>query len=172
MRSGSDYGLSMPEVPGRANPGMAQEVLLPLAYHAEDEIARDVARGEIVLAFVLIVIGIALMRRLEGAPPGRNHVARVAAAVAAVGIAAYALNKLIPYGDDPNGALVTLGLSLFFVEFAVGLVGPVLAILGLQAVRGNGERRLAVVAFIISLVLPGIFAANVVACAVTDACFH
>jgi hypothetical protein len=26
--------------------GIAREVLLPLAYHADDEIARDVARGE------------------------------------------------------------------------------------------------------------------------------
>jgi hypothetical protein len=148
------------------------KVLLPLAYHADDEIARDVARGEIVLAFVLIVIGIALMRRLEGAPSGRNLVARIAAAVVAVGIVAYALNRVIPYGDDPNKALVTLGISLLLVEFAAGVVGPILGIRALQYVRSRGERRLAVLAFVMSLVLPGILAANVVACAVTDACFH
>lgn len=146
--------------------------MLPLAYHADDEIARDVARGEIVLAVVLIVIGIALMRRLEGAPSGRNLFARIAAAVVAIGIAAYALERAIPYGDDPNGALVTLGISLFFVEFAAGLVGPILSIRALQYVRYKGERRLAVMTFVASLALPGIFAANVVACAVTDACFH
>jgi hypothetical protein len=150
-----------------------RKMLLPLAYHADDEIARDVARGEIVLAIVLIVIGIALMRRLEGAPSGgRNRLARIAAAVVAIGIVAYALNRVIPYGDDPNGALVTLGLSLFLVEFAVGVAGPVLAIFALERVRGSGERRLAVLAFVVSLVLPGIFAANAVACAITDACFH
>jgi len=148
-------------------------MLLPLAYHAEDEIARDVARGEIVLAIVLIVIGIALMRRLEGAPEGgRNLWARVAAAVVAVGIAAYALNRVIPYGDDPSAALDSLAISLFLIAFAVGVVGPILAIRALQYVRYKGERRLAVLTFVASLVLPGIFAANAVACAVTDACFH
>jgi hypothetical protein len=55
---------------------------------------------------------------------------------------------------------------------AVGVVGPFFAIWGLERVRQSGERRLAVVAFVASLVLPGIFFANVVACAVTDACFH
>ena len=56
--------------------------------------------------------------------------------------------------------------------FAVGLAGPVIAIRGLEGVRRSGERRLAVAAFVASLVLPGIFFANVYACAVTDACFH
>jgi hypothetical protein len=148
------------------------KMLQPLAYHADDEIARDVARGEIALAIALIVIGIALMRRLEGAPAGRNLLARIASAVSAIGIAAYVLNRAIPYGDDPKGALVTLGLSLLFVEFAAGVIGPILGIRALQCVRTKGERRLAVLAFVTSLVLPGLFAANVVACAVTDACFH
>jgi hypothetical protein len=143
-----------------------------LAYHADDEIARDVAIGEVVLAVVLIVIGIALMRRLEGAPSGKNRRARLAAAVVAGGILAYALNRAIPYGDDPNGVLVALGLSLFLIEYAVGIAGPFLAILALERVRHEGERRLAVLTFTASLVLPGIFVANVVACALTDACFH
>ena len=162
----------MPEVPVAQIGERDVKMLLTLAYHADDEIARDVARGEIVLAIVLIVIGIALMRRLEGAPAGRNLVARIAAAVSAIGIAAYALNRAIPYGDDPNGALVALGLTLLFVEFAAGVVGPILGIRALQYVRTKGERRLAVLAFVTSLVLPGIFAANVLACALTDACFH
>jgi hypothetical protein len=55
---------------------------------------------------------------------------------------------------------------------AVGIAGPFLAILGLERVRESGERLLAVLAFVVSLVLPGIFFANLIACAVTDACFH
>jgi hypothetical protein len=51
-------------------------------------------------------------------------------------------------------------------------VAGVVAILGLERVRESGERVLAVGAFVASLVLPGIFVANVIACAVTDACFH
>jgi hypothetical protein len=55
---------------------------------------------------------------------------------------------------------------------AVGAGGPVVAIIGLEGVRHSGERFLAVAAFVGSLVLPGIFIANLCACAVTDACFH
>jgi hypothetical protein len=170
MRSGSDYDPSMPEVRPSANPGMPSTVL---AYHAEDEIARAVAIGEVVVGVVLVVIGLALLRRLEGAPTaGRNVRARRAGVVVAGGIGAYALNRAIPYGDDPGNALVALGLSLLLLMVIVGVTGPVLAIFGLEGVRFDGERRLAVLVFVASLVLPGIFVANFVACAVTDACFH
>jgi len=170
MRSGSDYGLSMPKVAPGVNPGILNTVL---AYHTDDEIARAVATGEIVIGVLLVVIGIALLLRLKGAPAGgRNRRARIAAIVVAIGIAAYVAHRVIPYGDDPGDALVTLGLSLLFLMLAVGVAGPFLAILGLERVRDSGERLLAVAAFVGSLVLPGIFFANVYACAVTDACFH
>ena len=144
-----------------------------LAYHAEDEITRAVILGEIVVGVVLVVIGIVLLHRLRGAPEGGpNRWARRAAAVVATGVAAYALHRLIPYGEDPDRALVALGLTLLFAMFAVGIAGPVIAIRGLEGVKHSGERRLAVAAFVGSLVLPGIFVANVYACAVTDACFH
>jgi hypothetical protein len=146
-------------------------MLLPLAYDADDEIDRVVVIGEIVLGVVLIVIGLALMRRLQGAPErGRNRWARRAAVVVALGIGAYALGRLIP--DDSDQPLLALAIALFLVTWLVGVAGPVLAVFGLDLVRYQGERRLAVAAFVASLVLPGIFVANVVACAVTDACFH
>ena len=171
MRSGSDYELSMPKVVPDANSGMLNTVL---AYHADDEIARAVATGEIVIGALLAVIGIALLWRLRGAPErGRNRMARIAALVVGIGIAAYVLvYRVIPYGDDPNDALVGLGYGLLLLMLAVGVGGPFLGILGLEQVRHSGERRLAVAAFVASLVLPGIFFANLYACYVTDACFH
>lgn len=174
MRSGSDYAPSMPDVRRAASPGMLDLVGPVLAYHADDEIARAVTTGEIVIAAILVVIAIALLLRLRGAPTeGRNRMARIAATVAAIGIGAYvAAYRVIPYGDDPGDALVALGFGLLMLMLAVGVVGPFLAILGLERVRESGERVLAVAAFVASLVLPGIFVANVIACAVTDACFH
>jgi hypothetical protein len=82
------------------------------------------------------------------------------------------LYRVIPYGDDPGDALVGLGFGLLLLMMAVGVGGPFLAILGPGQVRHSGEHRLAVAAFVASLVLPGIFFANLIACAVTDACFH
>ena len=144
-----------------------------LAYHADDEIARAVANGEIVIGALLVVIGIALLWRLRGAPAGgRNRMARIAALVVGIGIAAYVLYRVIPYGDDPSSALVGLGFGLLLLMLAAGVGGPFLGILGLEQVRHSGERHLAVAAFVASLVLPGIFFANLIACVVTDACFH
>jgi hypothetical protein len=144
-----------------------------LAYHADDEIARAVATGKIVAGVLLVFIGIALLLRLRGASAGgRNRMARVATLVVGVGIAAYVLYRVIPYGDDPNDALVGLGYLLLLLMLGVGVGGPFLAIFGLEEVRNSGESLLAVAAFVASLVLPGIFFANLIACAVTDACFH
>ena len=152
---------------------MPDLVHVPLAYHADDEITRVVTIGEVFLGMALVVIGLALMHRLQGAPEGgRNRWARRAAVVVGLGIAAYVLHRAIPYGDDPSDPLVGLAVGLLLLMLAVGVVGPFFAIWGLEGVRQSGERRLAVVAFVASLVLPGIFLANVVACAVTDACFH
>ena len=170
MRSGSDYALSMPKVAPYANPGMLKAVL---AYHADDEIAHAVTTGKIVLGVVLVLIGVALLLRLRGAPAlGRNRMARIAALVVGIGIAAYVLYRVIPYGDDPGDALVGLGYGLLLLMMAVAVGGPFLAILGLERVKHSGESLLAVAAFVASLVLPGIFFANLIACAVTDACFH
>lgn len=146
---------------------------LPLAYHRDDEIDRVVAMGEIAVGLVLLVIGIALMRRLEDAPVGGpNRLARFAALVVGIGIAAYALGRALPDGDELSGALLALAAALLLIVFVVGLVGPILATFALDRVRSDGEGRLAVVTFVASLALPGIFVANVVACYVTDACFH
>ena len=146
-----------------------------LAYHADDEIARAVAKGEIVIGAVLVAIGITLLLRLRGAPAGRrNRWARAACVVAGTGIAAYAVSRSLPTGeeDDPSDLLIGFALAIFLLEWLIGIVGPVLAIQGLGRVRYEGERGLAVAAFVASLVLPGIFFANLIACAVTDACFH
>lgn len=98
--------------------------------------------------------------------------ARIAALFVGIGIAAYVLNRAMPYGDDPGAALVALGYGLLLLMLAVGVGGPVLAILGLEQVRHSSERYLAIATFVASLILPGIFFANLYACAVTDACFH
>ena len=154
---------------------VGEDDLHVLAYHADDEIARAVAIGEIVLAVILAVVGLAVLRSLRGAPSGgRNRWARAASIVAGIGIAAYVVSRIIPSGDedDPRDVVIGLALALFLLEWLIGIVGPVLAIQGLGRVRYDGERRLAAAAFVASLVLPAIFFANVIACAVTDACFH
>ena len=74
-----------------------------LGYHADDEIARAVVKGEIVIGALLVVIGIALLLRLRGAPSGgRNRRARVAATVVGLGVAAYLAYRVIPWGTNPG----------------------------------------------------------------------
>jgi hypothetical protein len=94
MRSGSDYALSMPNVAHEANPGMLRSVL---AYHADEDIARAVATGKVVVAVVLALIAIMLLLLLRGASAGgRNRMARIAALVVGIGIAAYVLFRVSP----------------------------------------------------------------------------
>ena len=83
---------------------------LPLGYHRDDEVARVVATGEIALAIILIVIGIALLRRLEGPTgEGPNRVARIAAVIVGIGITAYALYRVLP-DEDPSQAFFVFAI--------------------------------------------------------------
>jgi cytochrome bd-type quinol oxidase subunit 2 len=158
----------MPKVAPEAIPGMLMSVL---AYHADEEIARAVATGKVVVVVVLLLIAIALLLRMRNAPTaGPNPWARAAALVAAVGIALYLLSRVLP--DEPSGAVIAVYDALLLLMIAVTIGGPIVAMVGLGRVRSDGEPRLSIAAFVASLVLPGIFFANVYACAVTDACFH
>lgn len=145
---------------------------LPLAYHADDEIARVETVGYVVLGVLLAVVGFVLMWRIRGAPRGRNRLARLAAVVAAIGIGAYGLLRWAPLDDDPSGVALALLYLVLLLPFVAGVAGPVLAVTGLGRVAMHGERSLAVLAFVSSLVVPGLFVVSVVACVITDACFH
>jgi hypothetical protein len=147
-------------------------VLGVLAYHVEDEIARVELVGHIVLAAALVLLAGVLLRRVRWAPlDGRNRPARVAAGVVAIGLVTYALLRF-PAFDDPSGTAFNVAGVLIICMWLSGLLGLALAPIGLSQIRIHGERRLAVLAFVGSLVLPGVLVVAAIACFATDGCFH
>ena len=141
-----------------------------LGYHADAEIDRLYTQGAVVGLAGLALLGVALALGVRG-PAGRNRYARAAGLVAALGLLAHALVHVMPE-DLPSTAWAVLGWSAWFVRAAVFFVAPPLALIGVYAVRRDGQKWVAIGALLASLVLPMLFVAWFVACAVTDACFH
>ena len=141
-----------------------------LGYHADAEVERVYTQGAVVGLAALAVLGVALALGVRG-PAGRNRYARRAALVAALGLLAHALVQVVPE-DLPSTAWALVGWSAWYVRAAVFLVAPPLAVIGISAVRRDGEKWVAIGALLAALVLPMLFVAWFRACGVTDGCFH
>lgn len=157
MRSGSDYGLSMPDR-GRVQTAPVTLAAV-LAYHADDEIAR--IREQWLLG---LLVALAL----------------------AVTLAAFLVRRGVTPAEGPNWASrVALGLTLLVAPF-VGLapvlyVLPPFALVPLSALgfalvgvlrRPVREATLALVAFGASGLANAFAFSELAACVATDACFH
>lgn len=136
-----------------------------LAYHADGETAHVANVAKIVGAIVVVAIGGALALRLP-AERGRNRLARIGLALGASGLAGYVLASA---ADPSSDGLEVLGGGLFLVGF---LAGPIVAAVGIARVRRSGEKWIAIAGLTASLLAVTIVIAEIVACGVTDACFH
>jgi hypothetical protein len=142
-------------------------VLDLLAYHRDADVAHAVLAAKVVAGVVLTALAGGLVLWLPGHEGGRNLAARAALVVAGAGLFAYGVFKVLPDGASATAYGVT------WIAFVLaGLAGPAFGVAGAFGARRDGERRLAVVGLLGSLLLPAIFAANVTACALTDGCFH
>jgi uncharacterized membrane protein YbjE (DUF340 family) len=143
---------------------------LLLGYHADAEIARaeTIARIVLFVAIALLGLTVGLVRRPE--LPGRNLRARLALGIAAVGIAAWLLWRLVP-NEAGAGGSATAWYALSSITMLAAVSAPAVAIAAFHH-RAGDERWLTAAALSASLVLPAAGIGSIVACMVTDACFH
>lgn len=145
-----------------ATTGGALWALLPLAWslaHLDDAEFGTPAFVAIaavywifaVLPPVLILVGLAALRRSFGAAAGRLGAAGIA--LSAAGLAAMALGNGIEIGSmSVGGGEVAAGHAIFLIGFLVALVGALL--LGTQLIRGNGVGLARAAGWVLVLALP------------------
>jgi hypothetical protein len=157
MRSGSDYGRSMPDL-ARIQTRLVTLVAV-LAYHADDEIAR--ARAEWLVALVValalaVAVAAVLLRRRVARAAGPNWPSRIALALTLLLAPFIGLAPLVfvlpPFAIVPLSAL---GFAL------VGVVR-----------RPARETAVALVAFAAAGLANAFAFSHFAACVATDACFH
>jgi hypothetical protein len=141
-----------------------------LAYHADAEIARAETIARIVLFVLIALVGLTVGLARQPELPGRNLRARLALGIAAVGIVSWLLWRLVP-NEAGAGGSVAAWYVLSSVTMLAAIAAPAVAITAFHH-RAGDEGWLTAAALTASLVLPAAGIGNIVACMVTDACFH
>jgi hypothetical protein len=146
---------------------------MPLAYHRDvpTELYVPIALG------VLGLVTLLLYWRLREPPPenGTDRSNRPATAAIVLGLAALAgvgAAWLVPT-EAESGVRRTIGDVGLVVAFAYTLaVGPVLGIAAVSLVRTRGQKLRAIVAFLVGFFGLAWAVGALVACGVSDGCFH
>ena len=144
-----------------------------LAYHKDvpTEIYVPIAMALLAGATFL------LYRRLREPPQGdetrrSNWAATAAIVLGLVAVAAYALSWLVPT-EAESGARRTIGdVGIVITLVYVVAVGPVLGITGVRRVETQGQKLRAIIGFLFGFVGVAWAAGSIVACIVSDGCFH
>ena len=145
---------------------------LPLAYH------KDVPT-ELYVPIALAALGLVsllIYRRLREPPTESVHQtnwpATAAIALGLVAVAAIGIAWLVPTEAESGVRRTIADVALVFVmAYELG-VGPALGIVGVSRVRSSGGKVRAIAGFVIGFAGVAWFAGAMVACAVSDGCFH
>lgn len=146
---------------------------MPLAYH------KDVPTELYVpIAFaVLGVVALLLYRRLREPPSGdaggrSNWPATAAIVLGLLAIAAASVAWFVPT-EAESGVRRTIGDVGIVVALAYEfVVGPLLGLAGISLVRRRGQKRRAIFGFLFGFVGVAWGVGAMVACMVSDGCFH
>jgi hypothetical protein len=146
---------------------------MPLAYHVD--VPTEVY---VPIAFaVLGAVTLLLYRRLREPPPDdrddrSNRPATVAIVLGLVALAAYGVAWLVPT-EAESGVRRTIGdVGLVVVLGYAYAVGPVLGVAGVRLVRTRGQKMRAIVGFVLGFLGFAWGVGSIVACIVSDGCFH
>jgi hypothetical protein len=146
---------------------------MPLAYH------KDVPT-EVYVPIALAVLGVVtllLYWRLREPPPDdrsdrSNRPATAAIGLGLVALAGLGVGWLVP-GEAESGVRRTIGdVGLVAALAYAYAVGPVLGIAGVNLVRIRGQKMRAIVGFVLGFLGFAWGAGAIVACWVSDGCFH
>jgi hypothetical protein len=138
-----------------------------LLYHADAEVDRALAIATAIALAALAVFTLWLMAIAPRQPGRSRRAAGVALALVGAGIGAFIALWAIPWSESEDESPWAWSI-LFLVVASAFFVAPVPAFMAFFREEG----RLAGAAIGLSLLLPALFVAAMIACGVTDACFH
>ena len=146
---------------------------MPLAYH------KDVPT-ELYVPIALAVLGavaVLLYRRLREPPPGvgsgrPNWPATAAIALGLVAVTCIGLAWLVPT-EAESGVRRTIGDVAIVITLAYTfVVGPLLGVAAVNRVHSRGQKLRAIIGFLVGFVGFAWGVGAMVACIVSDGCFH
>jgi hypothetical protein len=136
-------------------------------YHADAEVDRALAIAIPIALLAVCIVTVWLTAIAPRDPTRQRRATGVALLLASAAIGAFLALLTIQWFTEEEDA--TIAWSIFAVVAAAGaLLAPLPAFLAFLREEG----RLAGAAVGLSLVLPALFIAWVIACGITDACFH
>jgi hypothetical protein len=138
-----------------------------LLYHADAELDRVLAIAVAVSLGALAAFTVLLIAVAPREPGRSRRAAGIALALAGAGIVSYLALWVIPWSDSEYEPPV-VWWTLFLLVAAAFLLAPVPAFMAFARKEG----WLAGAAIGLGLVLPALLVAGLVACGITDACFH
>jgi drug/metabolite transporter (DMT)-like permease len=136
-------------------------------YHADAELDRALAIATAVALAALAVFTLWLTAIAPRKPGRPRRATAVALALAGAGIAAFVAMWAIPWSESEDEPPL-LWWTLFVILAGAVFLAPAPAFVAFS----RREGRLAGIAIGMSLVLPVLFVAGMIACGITDACFH
>jgi hypothetical protein len=157
----------------RKSRALGNDFIMPIAYHKDvpTEVFVPIAMAFLAVATLL------LHRRLRGPPPGdetgRSNWGATAAIVVGLAAAmAYGLSWIVPT-EAETGVRRTIGDVGIVIALAYVLaVGPLLGIAGVTLVDTRGHKLRAIIGFLFGFVGLAWAVGSIVACIVSDGCFH
>jgi cytochrome bd-type quinol oxidase subunit 2 len=146
---------------------------MPLAYHTDVPTETYVPIALAILGVVTLV----LVWRLREPPPGDlderfNWPAAAAIVLCLVALAAYGVAWLVPTEAESGVRRTIADVCLIVVLAYVFAVGPVLGIAGVSLVRSRGQKLAAIAGFLLGCFGLASAIGALVACGVSDGCFH
>jgi hypothetical protein len=146
---------------------------MPLAYHKDVPTELYVPIAMALLAGATLLLYRRLREPPQGDKTGRSNWAATAAIVLGlVAVVAYGLSWVVPT-EAETGVRRTIGdVGIVITLVYVVAVGPLLGIAGATLVKTRGQKLRAIIGFLFGFVGFAWAAGSMVACIVSDGCFH
>jgi protein-S-isoprenylcysteine O-methyltransferase Ste14 len=145
---------------------------MPLAYHEDVDFEFFIPAAFVLLGLLTLVLYRRLREPADGADSRSNWAGTAAIGLAVLAAGLYGLAWIVPTEAETGIRRTIADVCLVATMLYALVVGPGLAGKAVQLVRTRGERRRALLAFFVGNAGLAWFVGAMVACTVTDACFH
>ena len=145
---------------------------MPLAYHEDVDFELFIPAAFVLLALLTFVLYRRLREPDDGADPRSNWAATAAIALGVLAALLYGLAWIVPTEAETGVRRTIADVCLVATISYVLVVGPGLGMTAIQLVRTRGQKLRALIGFFLGMAGFAWFVGALVACTVTDACFH